>query len=661
LNAEIAELRRRLEEAEETIEAIRNGSVDAPLGGEQSAGRSCTRATANDPYRVLVESMQQGAMTIAVEGTILYGNPRIAQLLEVPRDRLAGMELRDVVPAEDRTALEGLRRRGMAAPAEGEVRLKASSGSTVPVHLTISALPPEAGAALCVLVTDLTERKHFEELLRTQAALRASDERFRLAADAMSGMIYERDAEGRVGRSSGLLPLLGYAPKEVEPTVAWWAERIHPEDRTRVRQVFRAIVTDRSPSMDEEYRIRHRDGRYLHVLDRARLLYDDRGRASRIVGCVIDISELVRTQEALRDSDERLRMALRAAQAGAWDWDLDTGQVVWSPETYDLLGHDPGEGPLPEPHWERHVHPDDLERTRLVMHEALEGKVPEFRVEYRVLNPRRGLRWLMALGRVSRASDGTPVRMTGIYLDVTARHEAEELLREADRRKDEFLAMLAHELRNPLAALSNAIHLLKTADLDEPSAWAVDVSGRQVVQLTRLIDDLLDVSRISRGKLELRKEPVELGSIVVWAAEAVKPLVDEKSHTLSIDLGREPLRLEGDPARLGQMIANLLSNSAKYSENEGRIELTAGREDGSVVIRVKDHGIGIPTDMLERIFDLFTQVDKSLERSEGGLGIGLSLVRQLAEMHGGSVTAASEGPGKGSTFTLKLPALQKGD
>jgi PAS domain S-box-containing protein len=496
-----------------TIRTLRGRSVNVFLAGALPGGLDDRPEAADRPYRVLVKSMQQGATIIGIEGTVLYSNPRIAKLLGLLHGRLTGTDFRDVVPADDRPAFEDLLRQGPAEPAQGEVRLRASNGSTVPVHLTFGALPAEAGASLCILVTDLTERKHFEEPLRTQAALKASDERFRLAADAMSGVIYERDADGRVGRSSGLLPLLGYAPKEVEPTVAWWSGRVHPEDRARLRRVFRAIVADRSPSMDEEYRVRHRDGHYIHVLDRSRLLYDDRGRASRIVGYIIDVSELVRTEEALRDSDQRLRMALRAAQAGVWDWVLGTGKIVWSPEMFDLFGNDPKEV-VTRDHWERHVNPDDRPALRRLLRECLDGKIPEYHAEFRVVHPRRGVRWLLGLGLAWRSSGGVPTRMAGINLDVTERREIEEFLRESDRRREEFLAMLAHELRNPLAGLSHAIQLLRAADLDEASAWAVDVCGRQVVQLTRLIDDLLGVSRINRGKLELEKERVELGAIV---------------------------------------------------------------------------------------------------------------------------------------------------
>jgi PAS domain S-box-containing protein len=236
-------------------------------------------------------------------------------------------------------------------------------------------------------------------------------------------------------------------------------------------------------------------------------------------------------------------------------------------------------------------------------------------------------------------------------------HERAERLAENDRRKDEFLAMLAHELRNPLASISNAAQLFGKLKDEAGLRWAREVVQRQVKHLARLIDDLLDVSRISRGKIVLRKEPLGLASIIDQAVEAVRPLLDERGHDFSLCLIGAGVRLEADPVRLDQILVNLLTNAAKYTEAGGRIRLEARQVGGEVVITISDTGIGIPADLLPCVFDLFTQGDRSIARSEGGLGIGLTLVRKLAEMHGGSVVAASEGPGKGSEFTVRLPAL----
>jgi PAS domain S-box-containing protein len=259
---------------------------------------------------------------------------------------------------------------------------------------------------------------------------------------------------------------------------------------------------------------------------------------------------------------------------------------------------------------------------------------------------------------ISPVRDGTGriVGASKVARNITAAKMAEESLKEADRRKDEFLAMLAHELRNPLAPIRNAIEILHTKGPHEPElVWARGVIERQVHQMTRLVDDLLDVSRITRGKIALRKERVELASVVGSALEASRSLFDEPGHQLTVELPAEPITLEADPARLSQVLSNLLNNAAKYTDPGGRIWLTAERERASVLIRVRDNGIGIDPELLPTVFEMFTQVEDSLERRQGGLGIGLSLVQRLVEMHGGTVTAHSEGKGKGTEVVVRLP------
>ncbi|MEP7271439.1 MAG: ATP-binding protein, partial [Acidobacteriota bacterium] len=243
-------------------------------------------------------------------------------------------------------------------------------------------------------------------------------------------------------------------------------------------------------------------------------------------------------------------------------------------------------------------------------------------------------------------------------VDVTERKRAEEKLREADRRKDEFLAMLAHELRNPLAPITNAIQVFRGKGPPEPEfQWATEVIDRQVHQMTRLIDDLLDVSRITRGKIELRKERVDLSSVVKSAVEASQPLITKRGHVLNVTIPLRTIRLNADPTRLAQVLLNLLNNAAKYTNQGGRIWVSTDVEGDHVLIRVKDTGIGIPAEMVPKIFDLFTQVDGSSERSEGGLGIGLTLVKNLVEMHDGTVDVRSTGVGHGSEFMVRLPIL----
>jgi signal transduction histidine kinase len=252
-------------------------------------------------------------------------------------------------------------------------------------------------------------------------------------------------------------------------------------------------------------------------------------------------------------------------------------------------------------------------------------------------------------------------RQYQIRAHLEQREQTEQSLREADRRKDEFLAMLAHELRNPLAPISNSLHVLRLVGGTDPTLAGVRaMMERQVNHLVRLVDGLVEVSRLTRGRIELRKERVELGALLGSAVEASKPMLDAAGQEVVLALAPEPLYLDADPVRLVQVFANLLDNAAKYSERAGRISVEARREDEGAVVTVRDSGIGIPEDMLARIFEAFTQVGDDERRSQGGLGIGLTLARILVQKHGGSLTAFSEGRGRGSEFTVRLPLAAEG-
>jgi PAS domain S-box-containing protein len=255
--------------------------------------------------------------------------------------------------------------------------------------------------------------------------------------------------------------------------------------------------------------------------------------------------------------------------------------------------------------------------------------------------------------------DGTLAGYSKILRDMTERKRAEEALKAADRQKNEFLAVLAHELRNPLAPVRTALHILKAPGVSEEAVRrAQSMMERQVGLLVRLVDDLLDVARIMRGQIDLRRGPVALASAVESAVETARPVIDAQDHELTVSLPPETVWLNADPARLTQIVSNLLVNSAKYTEKGGQIWLTVRREGEEVVLTVRDTGIGIPPEVLPRVFDLFVQSERARSRAPGGLGVGLSLVKRLVEMHGGSVRADSAGPNRGSVFTVRLPARE---
>jgi two-component system CheB/CheR fusion protein len=352
---------------------------------------------------------------------------------------------------------------------------------------------------------------------------------------------------------------------------------------------------------------------------------------------------------------------LHDADLGTWHWDLVGGHLKWSASCKALFGMSP-DASIDYDRFLQALHPDDRQRVDWTVKQSL-GKQSDFDEEYRTVWPDGSTHWLAARGRPFAATDGSVTRMEGVVHDISARKELERQLRrraeelaENDRRKDEFLAMLSHELRNPLAPILNAVELMRVVDPQEPRLrWSRDVIGRQVEHISRLVDDLLEVSRITGGKVRLDLVPVELGEVIRQAVEASRPMIDARRHTLTVTPPPAAVWLKADATRLTQILGNLLNNAAKYTDEGGRIALTARVEGDEAVVRVSDNGVGMSEELLERAFELFAQGDRSLDRSQGGLGIGLTVARRLVDMHGGSITAHSDGPDRGSQFVIRLP------
>jgi PAS domain S-box-containing protein len=372
--------------------------------------------------------------------------------------------------------------------------------------------------------------------------------------------------------------------------------------------------------------------------------------------------ERARAEESLRRLEQRTRIAIEAADMATWEWNLITNQVYWNEQHFQLLGIEPTinmEQLIDEPRnpedFIRHVHPDDLERIR----EDLSRTIREMRVyasDFRIVRTDGTVRWMSGYGRITADEDGRATRFSGVMFDIDARKQAEYALIKADKNKDEFLATLAHELRNPLAPLRNTLHLLDLkAGNNQTVISAVAIMNRQVDQLVRLIDDLLDVSRISRGKIQLRLEQIDFNDVIQQAIETTGPLYDSGQRRLMVHLTGTPLPLQGDMTRLIHVVSNLLNNAAKFTSDGGAVQMVVEHKESEIILTISDDGIGIDETELERIFELFAQSDTTLERSRGGLGLGLTLVRQLVELHGGQVTASSRGHNLGSTFTVHLP------
>ena len=346
-----------------------------------------------------------------------------------------------------------------------------------------------------------------------------------------------------------------------------------------------------------------------------------------------DIDNLKRAQAALARSEEKFRTLAESLPAKVFVTDL-AGRITYANRRLYRFTGAPQDSLLGDG-WTAFVHPDDLPRVRTVVRESLQTGTP-YETEYRLLSAAGTYRWFMVRSNQVRSPAGELVAWCGAAIDIDDGRRAQAALRAASESKDVFLATLAHELRNPLAPIRNAARVLGSAEADANATdWCRDVIGRQVGIMARLLDDLLDVSRITRGKLELRREHVLLATLIESAVETSRPLIDARGHELVVRLPQEPVRATLDPVRITQVVSNLLNNAAKFTPEGGRIELSATADTAGLTIEVADNGVGLCTDSLAGIFTMFSQVEKRQSEAEGGLGIGLAIVKGLVEMHGG--------------------------
>jgi PAS domain S-box-containing protein len=373
-----------------------------------------------------------------------------------------------------------------------------------------------------------------------------------------------------------------------------------------------------------------------------------------VVDAFNDMLDEVQVRSRALESSEKLYRAIgESMDYGVWVTDAD-GRCIYASDSFlRLVGLTMAQAA--NDGWGSVIHPDDAADTMAAWKECARTGSMWYR-EHRMLGVDGKYHAILAQGMPIRDADGKVERWAGINLDISRLKNTEFALLEADRRKDEFLATLAHELRNPLAPIRNAVRILDSDAADERQRkWGRDVISRQVHRMSLLLDDLLDVSRITRGQLELKRDYVDLKTVVNDAVETARPLLDAKRHHLAVSLPAENVKLEADPLRLSQVLGNLLTNAAKYTDPEGQISLQAKLANAELVISIKDDGIGLSPEVIPGLFTMFSQVDSAIDRAEGGLGIGLSLVKGLLALHGGRVEAHSEGLGKGSEFVVHLP------
>jgi PAS domain S-box-containing protein len=658
LEAQIAERERAREERERLI--TERERLIAELETERAR------------LKAIVEHIPAGVILAeAPGGRIVTVNPQVAQILGRPMVLSPDVEsYREWLTYEvNGRPIEGCES-VLARTLQGEVvagrEILFHRGDGRKAWIRVSGAPiHDAGGKIMGgvdLITDIDEEK------RAREALRVNMERLDLAQKAARLGSFEWIIQtDEVVWSEETGALYGQPPGGFCGGYEAWAKLVHPEDRPGAEEAVRRALVD-GRQYDAEYRVIWPDGSVHWLQTRGKVFFDDAGRPLRLIGVDIDITERKRTEEELRANKQRLEIALHAANLGIWHVNYLTGEIICSAACKANYGRSPDDHftyeHLIEEGLIEIIHPDDRERVIERINQTTQDR-EEYQDEYRVIWPDGSIHWIAVRGRRVYGADGQPLYSDGVTLDLTERKQMEEslrrqteALREADHRKDDFLATLAHELRNPLAPLRNAVRILGLRGGDpEVVAQTNELLDRQVQQLVRMVDDLLEVSRIGRGKISLQKAPVDLAEVIATAVETSRPLIDAHRHKLTVSLPRGPVRVDADAARLAQVLSNLLNNAAKYTEDGGLIELIAEQVNTEAVIRVRDNGVGIAPEILPQVFDMFMQVESSADRSQGGLGIGLTLVRRLVEMHGGKIEAYSAGPGKGSEFLARLPTL----
>jgi len=501
---------------------------------------------------------------------------------------------------------------------------------------------------------DITDAKHAEE------DLRESELRFRALVTATSEVVYQMNPDW-----SEMRQLVGrrFIADTRKPNRAWIEKYIPSEERPRVLEAIADAVRRNLPFV-LEHRVLRIDGTIGWAISRAIPIRNRAGEISEWFGAASDITARREAEEALarltEESDRQKRLyetILSTTPDLVYVFNLEHRFTyannallsMWGKSWEEAIGKNCLE--LGYEPWHAAMHDQEIERV-IATQKPIRGEVP-----FTGTNGRRIYDYIFV---PVFGAEGEVEAVAGTTRDVTDRKSMEEDLRDADRKKDDFIALLAHELRNPLAPLRNGLEVMRLAGGDASIASrARAMMDRQLFHMVRLVDDLLDVSRISRNKMELRRERVLLADAVDAAVETARPMIASGEHELQVALPPGPVFIDADPTRLSQIIGNLLTNSAKYTARGGKIRLTAEREVDQVAVTVCDNGIGIPAESLNAIFDMFSQVDRSIERRTGGLGLGLAIVKGLVEMHGGSVTAVSAGEGQGSAFTIRLP-LAKG-
>jgi PAS domain S-box-containing protein len=618
----------------------------------------------------VIRSSQDAIFAKDLKGRMVLVNPTTVGVIGKPAEQILGRtdldflddkaQAREVM-ANDRRVFE------TGEPIEAEESVSLPDGTPAIWHAAKALVRDASGRAIGLLgiSRNITDRKRDDEALR--AALESAElERRRSAAvlGALAAGIAITDRSGKIVQTNAALARIWGRPPDTsdgaeEPWKGRWVETgkpLAPADWALARTLRsgEVVTTDR-------VEIEKFDGTgSATILEAAAPIRDVDDRIMGAVVAVLDVTDRRRAEEAVLASETRLREAQRVARLGSWEWVVGAAFTWWSEGLFRILGRDLREGPpsietLPQ------VFTPEAWSTLGPAIERAAQTGEQYELELEMVRPDGTRFWTITRGEAVRGPTGEVVKLRGTSQDITERKHAEQererllaALSEADQRKNEFLGMLSHELRNPLTPIRNSLEVLNRATPGgEQYCRARVIIGRQLNQLTRLVDDLLDVTRISRGKIRLQQARLDFVEVVRQTVEDHRSLLEGRD--LAVELPAYSLWVIGDRARLEQAIGNLLQNAAKFTPHGSKVSVSLARTDGRVVVEVADTGMGIEPDLLSRLFEPFAQGERSLARTRGGLGLGLSLVKGLIEQHGGTVAGDSDGPGRGARFTLTLP------
>ncbi|WP_432743164.1 PAS domain S-box protein [Methylobacter sp. G7] len=604
-------------------------------------------------YLNLYELAPVAYLTLTHEGLIHEINLTGAALLGIERRELIDCHFSAIVAPKDTDRWYLLFKKLMRHEEEKhavELLLRRSNNADFHALLNCQRVTTEVNAlAMHISLTDITKYKHAEEALRkSQRDLNHAQ------AVAHIGSWRIDLSNNKLEWSDETFRIFGIA-KGAPLTYPLFLDCVHPADRQLVDAAWKFALTGKP------YDIEHRiivDQKIKWVREQAEIEFDDDGSLLSGFGTTEDITEIKSSQEALQHERAFLRQVIDAVPNVIFVKDRE-GRFLLGNEALAQSYGTSTEGLIGLTEESFNANVDEV--TRFYQNDLLviNSCMPQFIPDEKVTHADGSVHWYNTV-KIPLIDNNKCNKVLVVATDMTDSKRTAEALRLANQRKDEFLAMLAHELRNPLAPIRNTVQLLNRQKITDPTlAKACHVIDRQVTHMVRLLDDLLDVARYIQGKIRLQVEHLELTDIINNAVETSYPLIESRGQALIIAQAATPQWIQGDRVRLAQVLSNLLNNAAKYTNEGGKITLSVTQEGSDVVIDIRDTGVGIAPEILPQIFDLFTQADHSLAHSQGGLGIGLTLVRQLVEKHGGTVTAASAGIGHGSTFSVRLPAVSK--